>query len=337
MQELILAWPSDHSLKVLGKYFAPAEAGINGAALNQFETREALMTWITELGWIPDIIWLNCLQELRLGDELSQQIIPERKIKLAANIRVLRSALSNDELNRLIRVDQLICASAYGAQVWVDTYGFDVAIIPNSVNCEKFAPQPKVITDAIRASLGLNQGEDRLLLYLGRCVECKGINDLPYILDASQAIRPDLNYHLAIVGRDKTLPQSFKTLLHNRGRHNISIHNFTDNPVPWLAAADVLLVPSRWDELFGKVIVEALATGCPVLASNRGGIPEILTGRLSNFLMNAPCQPKQWGTAIAELETVPANFKKEIRQYAQQFSASTLAQAYVQLFNTLLQ
>jgi glycosyltransferase involved in cell wall biosynthesis len=51
-----------------------------------------------------------------------------------------------------------------------------------------------------------------------------------------------------------------------------------------LHAADVVVVPSVWDEPFGRVVIEAMATGCPVVASAVGGIPEILTGRFSSML-----------------------------------------------------
>jgi glycosyltransferase involved in cell wall biosynthesis len=52
---------------------------------------------------------------------------------------------------------------------------------------------------------------------------------------------------------------------------------------PWeeikrlLLGARFLVIPSEWYEVFGLVIIEALALGTPVLASNMGGIPELIT------------------------------------------------------------
>jgi glycosyltransferase involved in cell wall biosynthesis len=51
-----------------------------------------------------------------------------------------------------------------------------------------------------------------------------------------------------------------------------------------LHAADVVVVPSTWDEPFGRTVIEGLATGRPVLGSRVGGIPEILDGPLERFL-----------------------------------------------------
>jgi glycosyltransferase involved in cell wall biosynthesis len=54
-----------------------------------------------------------------------------------------------------------------------------------------------------------------------------------------------------------------------------------------LHAADVVVVPSVYAEPFGRVVIEALSTGRPVIASSIGGIPEILTGDLARFLVPA--------------------------------------------------
>ena len=51
-----------------------------------------------------------------------------------------------------------------------------------------------------------------------------------------------------------------------------------------LHASDVVVVPSVWQEPFGRTVIEALSTGRPVVASRVGGIPEILTGPLERFL-----------------------------------------------------
>jgi glycosyltransferase involved in cell wall biosynthesis len=343
MMELCRAWPEGHELKILGKYFKPEGVGEDGEALVYFEDLAATQEWITTVpvgfdaqnpeGWIPDIIWINALQELRLGDELSQTLTPGRKIPLVANIRSLQTKLSPDELNRLIRLDQLICASAFGAQDWENNYGFDVAIIPNSVNLRRFKPD-EVIRSAIRSKLKLTEPNDRLLLYLGRIEETKGVNDLPYILREAQAARPDLNYHMAVIGRKGKMPTNFKLQLKNMGMKNIHIFDFTPAPETWMQAADCMLVPSRWEELFGKVIIEAMACGCPVLASDRGGIPEILSGDLARFVMDSPCKPRQWGNAIAALEE--KNLGGELIAAASNYDAKKLARQYVELFECVI-
>ena len=65
--------------------------------------------------------------------------------------------------------------------------------------------------------------------------------------------------------------------------------------LPMLHASDVLVLPSRWDEPFGRVVVEALATGRPAVAAAVGGIPEILRGEFSGLLF-----PRGDAGALAE-------------------------------------
>ena len=48
------------------------------------------------------------------------------------------------------------------------------------------------------------------------------------------------------------------------------------NSEEFLKKIRLLVVPSLWEEPFGRVIIEAHACACPVLVSNRGGMPELI-------------------------------------------------------------
>jgi glycosyltransferase involved in cell wall biosynthesis len=65
-----------------------------------------------------------------------------------------------------------------------------------------------------------------------------------------------------------------------RGMHS------TPRPSEFYALSRVVLVPSLWEETFGRVVVEALANGLPVLASRRGALPETLGD--AGFLFDIP-------------------------------------------------
>lgn len=56
---------------------------------------------------------------------------------------------------------------------------------------------------------------------------------------------------------------------------------------PYMQAADCLVCPSIWAEAAGLVIIEALSSGLPVIASNVGGIPEFVEDGKSGFLFPA--------------------------------------------------
>ncbi len=67
-----------------------------------------------------------------------------------------------------------------------------------------------------------------------------------------------------------------------------------------LHAADVVVVPSLWDEPFGRVIIETLATGRPAVVSRIGGTPEVLTGAFERFLVE-PGDAGMLASALAGL------------------------------------
>ena len=58
-------------------------------------------------------------------------------------------------------------------------------------------------------------------------------------------------------------------------------------PESFYSQIGLLVVPSLWEEPFGRIVVEAIAQRVPVLASNRGGIPEILKDRKEGILFDA--------------------------------------------------
>jgi glycosyltransferase involved in cell wall biosynthesis len=70
-----------------------------------------------------------------------------------------------------------------------------------------------------------------------------------------------------------------------------------------LSALDVLVVPS-WSEPFGRVVVEGLATGCAVVGTNVGGIPEIITDGVNGLLV-PPHDPSTLAQAIVRIATEP--------------------------------
>jgi glycosyltransferase involved in cell wall biosynthesis len=59
----------------------------------------------------------------------------------------------------------------------------------------------------------------------------------------------------------------------------------TPDVVPFLHASDVVAFPTQLPESFGRVVLEGLASGRPVVASRVGAVPEVLSGELARFLV----------------------------------------------------
>jgi len=129
---------------------------------------------------------------------------------------------------------------------------------------------------ATRKELGF--GNDFVVGFVGRYVPGKG---LAWLLDAFGAITP-IGTQLAFFGSGPDASLIRAACNRTQGR----VRDFGAVPQPAvgrsLAALDVLVVPSTtvpaWAEQFGRVTVEAMLTGVPVVASRSGALPEVLGG-----------------------------------------------------------
>jgi glycosyltransferase involved in cell wall biosynthesis len=57
---------------------------------------------------------------------------------------------------------------------------------------------------------------------------------------------------------------------------------------PLLAHARALLAPIEWNEPFGLILIEAMLSGCPVVAFRRGSVPELVEDGLTGFIATSP-------------------------------------------------
>lgn len=111
-----------------------------------------------------------------------------------------------------------------------------------------------------------------LTAYVGRISEEKGIR---HAIDAVAACGPKI--HLVIAGEGDQL-ESLKAYVEQRGHSSrIRFIGYVKDPFSIFSAADIALVPSLWNEAFGRVVVEAMACGTPVIATAVGGMREIFT------------------------------------------------------------
>jgi glycosyltransferase involved in cell wall biosynthesis len=140
------------------------------------------------------------------------------------------------------------------------------AVIPNSINLDIDE------TRRIIAEKNLRSSSDIHYLYVGQLVKHKGILNL---LEVWSSL-PDKDITLPICG-DGPLKEMVLSASENDSRIRYTGQLTKEVLKEQYIAADILIVPSIWEETFGRVIIEGNQYGTPVIGSNRGGIPEVLS------------------------------------------------------------
>jgi glycosyltransferase involved in cell wall biosynthesis len=95
--------------------------------------------------------------------------------------------------------------------------------------------------------------------------------------------------------------------------------------------ARCVLMPLAWEEPFGLVMPEAMACGTPVIAFRRGSAPELIRDGITGFIVDTA---EEMADAVARVDTIdPYACRRHVED---RFSASTMAQAYLKVYDWLL-
>lgn len=111
--------------------------------------------------------------------------------------------------------------------------------------------------------------------YFGQLSNVKGVN---YLIEAVLNLPPQVIDKMLICGDGPEGP-FLKDLAGNDQRIQFTGRLERDEASRIMSEVDLTVVPSIWDEPFGRVIIESYQVGTNVLASNVGGIPEVIIDR----------------------------------------------------------
>lgn len=161
--------------------------------------------------------------------------------------------------------DRIICPAIYLADELVADYGLDrdrISVVVNPID-------EKTLRNAAEPTKR-RAGAGRRFVAVGRLTAQKGYDRL---LDDFARLPADSN--LVIFGEGELQAQLEQQIGHLGLGGRVVLAGFEPQPAPWIAGADALLLPSRWEGL-PNVALEALACGTPVIATpEAGGITEI--------------------------------------------------------------
>lgn len=179
-----------------------------------------------------------------------------------------------------------------------------------------------------RAFRPRTSGTGKGFVFLGTLSENKGI-------DIAVQTAKQLNMPLTIAGEIRESDKPFleeKVLPYVDGKNIKFIGEIGhEEKAQLLTDSDALLFPSRWNEAFGLVIIEALASGTPVVALNSGAVPEILQNGKTGFIANDEASFSDAAKNIQKISREVCRMEAE-----QHFDISSMSENYENVYKSLI-
>ncbi len=225
------------------------------------------------------------------------------------------------KLRHALRYCSVIAISEYVQKVLLQ-HGIQSTVIPNCIDIQAFAKASRVSTQDTKNIPNI--------LYLGALLRSKG----PHIL--LRAIQ-GLHCHCDFYG-DGPLKMELQQII--RRKHlNATIHP----PVPYekvpslYASADIVVFPSLWPEPFGRIPLEAMAAGKPVIGSAIGGIRETIHPETG--ILVPPGNAEELHNALRQLLTNTKLRQKMCaagQKYVERFNEKNVVQLLLRTYNSHL-
>jgi glycosyltransferase involved in cell wall biosynthesis len=182
-------------------------------------------------------------------------------------------------------------------------------VVPNGIDLSEYDALPS--REAARAALGLDAGQP-VISTIGRLEPWKGQHVFVEAIPAVAAKHPRALF--LIVGGAAVNKPEYETALKERcaelGVADRVVFTGIRKDIPLvLAASDALVLPSATSEPFGRTVVEAMAAGCPVIATAAGGPLEIVVDGVTGFLV-PPNDAQALGAKMHSLLSDPSRARE---------------------------
>lgn len=304
----------DLSDSQLDAYLSAFEKTIN-KAINEFKPDVIhgqhiwLLSWIAGRTGIPYVVTAHGTD--LMGYQRSSRFQRYAEEAAATAKKIITISNDNDELVRELFPD---CAGK-------------TVFMRNGYDTERFYPEPTT-RESVAETFGIGMSE-RLVLFVGKLAHFKGVDVL---IDAARLYEGEHpGKIMTIIAGDGELAQQLKKQA--AGIKNSGVRFLGHLEIAQLrklySTADVCIVPSR-REPFGLVAIEALACGCPVVATNQGGLPDIINDEVGALVD----VDDSYGLSSAILRELYRPDMAERRKYVAKYAMDNYAQ--YSLMDTLI-
>ncbi|WP_157740866.1 glycosyltransferase family 4 protein [Mucilaginibacter xinganensis] len=198
-------------------------------------------------------------------------------------------------------------------------------LIYNFVNIDEYSPG--ISKNTLRKKLNIKAGEI-VFLYMARFAKSNGWEFL--IERAKEMVIEHPNFHFVLLG------SSAKQAEEIAAPGNVHIEQFTNEVIDILWDADVFVCPFI-EPHFARGVIEASAVGLPILASQIGGVDELVKDGVTGFLYNNPKQFNNYAIQLGNNIELRAQLGKNGRLFAEECFEQTknLKETY-EFYNEIL-
>ncbi|MDU2460594.1 MAG: glycosyltransferase family 4 protein [Clostridium sp.] len=212
------------------------------------------------------------------------------KIEKVSNNKPLILHLHNDYINKYNKkfekkikpIDSIITVSDFlKTRIMEASDSISVTTVHNGISIDKFKKTSEVERSKLRKKYSINEN-DIVVIFAGRLSEEKGIKEL---LLAFNELPINMSIKLLIIGssffndsRESKFIKELKTIA-NVNKDKIIFTGFIpyDEIGKYYSIADIGCVPSTCNEAFGLTVIEQMSIGLPMIVSNMGALPEIVS------------------------------------------------------------
>ncbi len=175
---------------------------------------------------------------------------------------------------------------ARAAVDWADVPMDRLVVIPNAIDPAEWA--------AVQSHVPVDDSRPYPITFLGRL---DPIKDVPTLVEAVRKLGQLVDLHIYGEGKDRHRIE--EAIARGGLRRRVTLHGAIEKPQSALAESGLLVLPSL-AEGFGLVLIEAMAAGVPVVATNVAGICDVVRDGVTGLLV-PPADPDCLAAAIRKM------------------------------------
>ncbi|OLO37180.1 lipopolysaccharide N-acetylglucosaminyltransferase [Alkalihalophilus pseudofirmus] len=261
-----------------------------------------------------------------------RECAPSARIFLSMHNDMFKPQKINPDEGQLAiqEVEKIITISDYIGQTITDRFpeaAPKIKTIYSGVDLDRFVPVYSTKAEKIRKKIRkeYNLEGKKVILFAGRLSANKGAHVL--VRAMNNLAKNHSHVALVLMGSkwfsDNRVTDyvSYVRSLAERSPVPVITTGFVspDKIQEWFAAADIFVCPSQWQEPLARVHYEAMASGLPIVTTDRGGNPEVVERNKNGFIVEKPGDPKEFAEHLSTLLN-NAQLCKEMGQYGRKLA-----------------